>query len=70
MRYIVGLGNPGEEYELTSGITPGGWLFWNWQKRGDGGACFDKKINALVGKRRNRWRPPSLKLRRARKKSR
>ena len=67
MRYIVGLGNPGEEYELTRHNAGRMAVLELARKEGMGELVFDKKLNALVGKGEIGG-PPSLKLRRARKK--
>ena len=50
MHYIVGLGNPGEEYELTRHNAGRMAVLELAKKEGIGELVFDKKINALVGK--------------------
>ena len=50
MHYIVGLGNPGEEYELTRHNAGRMVVLELARKEGMGELVFDKKINALVGK--------------------
>ena len=50
MRYIVGLGNPGEEYELTRHNAGRMAVLELARKEGMGELVFDKKLNALVGK--------------------
>mgnify|MGYP001590749811 CR=1 FL=1 len=50
MRYIVGLGNPGEEYELTRHNAGRMAVLELARKEGIGELVFDKKMNALVGK--------------------
>ena len=50
MHYIVGLGNPGEEYELTRHNAGRMAVLELARKEGIGELVFDKKMNALVGK--------------------
>lgn len=50
MRYIVGLGNPGEEYELTRHNAGRMAVLELAKKEGIGELKYDKKFNALTGK--------------------
>lgn len=50
MNYVVGLGNPGEEYEMTRHNAGRMAVLELAKKEGIGELVFDKKINALTGK--------------------
>ena len=61
MRYIVGLGNPGEEYELTRHNTGRMTVLAFVKKEGIDEPKFDKKLKALVAKGEIGGDPASVK---------
>ena len=61
MRYIVGLGNPGEEYELTRHNAGRMTVLAFVKKEGIDEPKFDKKLKALVAKGEIGGDPASIK---------